>query len=166
MPSAIHELVLQAVATRIRELALPGLAPERVYARTTPDDSVLEYPHVIVSVAGLLERTEPFDLGKTAARFRTTWPVLVLTERRGDVKDQAMRTPHLEWRGILLASDPLGLQGWRPSIVNALRASVEPGANLSGLVRARTEPGQTSDPQGPAWLKIAGALVVWVPTIG
>lgn len=154
------------MANRIRELALPGLPPGQVYARSSPDDGTLTYPHVVCSIAGLTERTEPFDLGTQYPRFKTTWPVLVLSERRGDVKDQREREPHLEWRGILLSASPTGLQGWRPPVANALRASVEPGANLSGMVRARTEPGQTSDPQGPAWLKIAGALVVWVPTIG
>jgi hypothetical protein len=164
---SLHEQLQHLLAERIRALAAGNaFVPQNVLEQASTDDVNALLPAVFVSIAGLVEYVEPFDMGKTAARYRYEYPHLVLALKRGDGRDPRERIPYLAARDVLMRPDPSGLQGWKPpGVEGVLRARVEMGGTLTGAVRARTEPGQTTDPAGPAWLKVAGSLIIWVPVI-
>jgi hypothetical protein len=163
----IHESLSAAVAERIS--AMPEMAGVRVYDRLKGVPALTTYPAagcVEVTVAGAPERVEPFDCGTTAPRYRYHYPAILSVMLRGDPKDPLKRDRYMAMRdAVMRKAEDGGLHGWRPPVEGAMRAAVDPAANVSGLMRARGEPGQTLDPQGPAGLKVAGSLVCWLSVI-
>jgi hypothetical protein len=112
-----------------------------------------------VAVAGLIERKEriAFDT------WKWTYPVLVLFSDRGAPQDPAKKAPYAAWRDSL--EEALETARSLPGVEGLHDVTCEPGGNVTGISRGRTEPGQTADPLGPAWLKVAGSMTVQVDVI-
>lgn len=161
MPSTLtpHEQCQHAVAEFVRGLALAELPPERVYEHLTSSGANITYPCVLVSIAGLIEESEriAFDT------WQWTYPVLVQMLRRGDPKDPGEQGPYLLWRDAITTAleETMAL----PGIDGFVDVEVRAGGNVTGSARGRTEPGQTADPLGPAWLKVAGSLTARVQLV-
>jgi hypothetical protein len=119
----------------------------------------VSYPLALVSIAGLREEKERVGFGL----WKWTYPVQVLFGDRGSPNDPPKGPPYEAWRDALLA----GLEAATslPGVGGFFDVSAEPGGSLTGQGRGRTEPGQTADPLGPAWLKVAGLLTVRVEVI-
>jgi hypothetical protein len=154
-----HEQVRDAIAEVIRGLNLEGLPRNRVYERLTANGSNITYPCVVVSVAGFVEEKERLAFGA----WQWTFPVLVLFAHRGDPKDPGEEAPYFTWRDLLSAK--LEELQELPGVDGFHDIEVQPGGNVTGSARGRTEPGQTTDPLGPAWLKVAGALTARVKVV-
>lgn len=141
-----------ALAEQVKALTLDGLSPERVYKDLTAKPLNITLPCIELTLAGLVETW------KWWSTDRITWyyPVGLLILFRGDPVDPAREAPYLDWRDQLVQILP----PWKPALAGAHRVRVDPAGNVTGGFRARGEPGQVRDPLGPAWLKVAGSLVV------
>lgn len=157
--SAPHEQARHGVAELVRGLALPGLPAGQVYERLTQHAGNITYPAVVVSIAGQLERRERWGFGL----WLWTYPVLVLFSLRGDAKDPALVPVYEGWRGSIerALEEAAGL----PGVAGFFDVEVQVGGHVTGIARGRTEPGQTADPMGPAWLKAAGSMVAEVQVL-
>lgn len=155
-----HEQAQHGVAELVRGLPVPtGAEALNVYERLTTNGINVVYPLALVTIAGLIERKERIAFGT----WKWTYPVLVLFADRGAPQDPNQQPPYAAWRDILeesleTATSLTGVDGFHD-------VSCEPGGNVTGIARGRTEPGQTADPLGPAWLKVAGAMTVQVEVI-
>jgi hypothetical protein len=144
------------VAVFIRGLFLDGLPPERVYDHLTGTGANIVYPCILISSAGMVEDRERLAFG----RWLWTFPVLVQVLFRGHPSDPDKKAPYYGWRDTITKA--LEEATTLPGVTDFHDVEVEPGGNVTGLSRARTEPGQTSDPLGPAGFKVAGSLVARV----
>lgn len=146
-----------ALAQRVKDLNLPGLAAAQVYEHLASTPANVSLPAVEITLAGL---TEKYRWWSTDAQL-WEYPVGVLVLFRGDPKDPAKEAPYLGWRDAIATR----LVGWKPAkdgptpLPGLLRVRVEMGGNISAGFRGRSEPGQVRDPLGPAWLKVAGGLI-------
>lgn len=141
-----------ALAEKVRALGLEGLAPERVYERLAAVPANTTFPAVELTLAGLQERWKWW----TVDHLLWEYPIGLLVLFRGDPKDPTTEAPYLSWRAQIAEALP----GWKPALEGLHRVRVELAGNVTGGFRARGEPGQVRDPLGPAWLKVAGSLVV------
>jgi hypothetical protein len=147
-----------ALAERVRGLGLDGLAPAQVYEHLANVAANTSFPCVELSLAGLTESWKWW----TTDHLLWSYPVGLLVLFRGDPKDPPSAGPYLGWRDQIA----IALPGWKPApdgptpLPGLHRVRAELAGNISAGFRGRSEPGQVRDPQGPAWLKVAGALVV------
>jgi hypothetical protein len=141
-----------ALAERVRSLTLDGLDPERVHEHLADNLLNITYPCVELSLAGLVEKYRWW----TTDHLMWEYPVGLLIVFRDDPKNPLAEAPYLSWRSQIAEALP----GWNPEMSGLFRVRVEPAGNISSGFRGRGEPGQVRDPQGPAWLKVAGAMVV------
>lgn len=130
-----------------------------VYERLTGNGANVSYPLCLVSIAGMMEQKERVGFGL----WKWTYPVLALWSLRGSPTDPDSKVPYEAWRDQLITT--LETTRELPGVDGFFDISAEPGGNVTGLGRGRTEPGQTSDPLGPAWLKVAGSVTVQVEVI-
>jgi hypothetical protein len=140
------------LAEQVKALTLPDLAPERVYEHLSARPLNVTLPCVELTLAGLMESWKWY----TTDHLLWTYPVGLLVLFRGDPGDPTKEGPYLLWRDQIASALP----PWKPQLEGIHRVRVEPAGNVTGGFRARAEPGQVRDPLGPAWLKVAGALVV------
>lgn len=141
-----------ALAQQVTALNLTGLKPERVYEHLTAKPLNITLPAVELTLSGLQETWKWW----TTDHILWTYPVGLLILFRGDPADPTTEAPYLDWRDQIAQTLP----PWRPNLEGLLRVRVDLAGNITGGFRARAEPGQVRDPLGPAWLKVAGALVV------
>jgi hypothetical protein len=139
MGDPLHLQCQQKVAERIRLLALPGLSDQRVYQQLAKYDVNVVYPCVEVTIEKLSEKVEIFNVDYLLVKY----PVQVLSLHRGDVVDSREAVPHFTWRDAMIPAFSYVRLG------------------LPGELRATCEPGELLAPKGPAWLRVAGGLVVW-----
>jgi hypothetical protein len=154
-----HEQAQHGVAELVRSLNLPDLPAGRVYERLTQHGANITYPCCVVSIAGLIEEKERIAFGM----WLWTYPVLVLFAHRGDAKDPAEQPVYMAWRDPI--EHALEEAQTLPGVQDFHDIEVQVGGSVSGIARGRTEPGQTADPAGPAWLKVAGGMVARVQVL-
>jgi hypothetical protein len=154
----LHEACRAGVA-RVLRAALGDTGTVHVYEKLVANDKNVKYPLALCSIAGMPEERERISFAERLWSF----PVLVLFARRGDPADDRETGPYLAMRdrGAKALDDVIEM----PEVPGFFDCHVEHQQSITSMARGRTEPGQTGDPLGPAWLKVAGSVVAWVDVI-
>ncbi len=118
---AVHEQCIQALKQKILLLDLKGFPAGRVYDQILPNDKLVDFPCIMLSIEG---ETEP-EAGSLAELCDLQYPVRVWINTRADASTPANRAQYLMWR---------------QQIFRALENQRLPGADQPEIIGVRMMP--------------------------